>query len=1070
MKKILKIKLIMVFAVLCLISTINVTGIEAKTDSYEPVIDLSGNELNDKDAGMSKKHNMGISDDIISALIRDKSIESPVQKDVRKIPAPSEKSDDSYIPVPTKPALAEEEKEVDVDSGASDDEFMPGEIIIRFKDKYSVSKIAKLIPNKKIVKAKDIFESVYNSAKQNYSIDSSRLESLKEEIGKYFVISISDKSKKSVLNIIKALKKVPIVKYAEPNYISKPCVVPNDYNNYKLWNMDRIQMPETWNSYPGKSIKVGVLDTGIDSKHPDLKRNVVTSLGWNCARKSNTDTMDYAGHGTHVAGTIGAEADNSIGVVGVNPFARLVPIKICISNTNDYSTGDLMAEGILHATKNNIPVCNMSYSIPDSNVFRDAIKKYGQNGGTFIVSAGNNGICVDDVQAYKSLTKLDNVIIVTGSDKNDSRDYGLNYGNPVHVAAPGTNIWSTVPTSISASGYISWGGTSMAAPHVAGVVSLLKGINPDMTPYEIRQVIMNCSDPVPQLRGKVSSGGRLNAKNSVGAYLRVTPNTNETMAAAIKRSLGSRSGSDIKMIKLLGTNRMTEGSSSRDSANAILPNLQYADVSQYKNDLKKYSFYGCKNLTTVVLGDKDVKLPAYCFMNCTKLSTIYRSNNDSRKVNETDLTGLIGSSKGVAAQTQCFWGCTSLKAVKLPNSAKLRFSDNVFDHCSNLDTVYMDTQIPVTGEADLTEFTELRPCIFRGTGITTVKLPKDVNIGREAFENCTKLKNIQLHPKQINKISVYDNSFYNVNKQCKVYMNQVLHKSSYNFHRSATEYIPKQINSLLVWPIENEKMSDAIKYYLEEESLSASQINNLVISGNVRMGDSDNYESAKVLPNLKVVDMSSFTGSLGTEAFYNCRNLKTVIRNSQLSEIPARCFWECTKLNTMLENNKYPKIWNELDLTDLTGGLAISTQTFEWCENITTVRLPSTSIGFAGAFPNCTSLSTIYKDGDKKQEGTFDLTGVSGLWTGWGHNFENTAVKTVKLPRGVNIPEYCFNNCSKLEEILFERIQIYTIGIGSHAFYGVKPICKAYMDPMLVYNNNFQIKRSDTQNITKVAY
>lgn len=66
-------------------------------------------------------------------------------------------------------------------------------------------------------------------------------------------------------------------------------------------------MPETWNTYPGKSIKVEVLDTGIDANHPDLKNNVVTSLGWNCARKSNTDTLDYYGHGTHVAGTIGAE-------------------------------------------------------------------------------------------------------------------------------------------------------------------------------------------------------------------------------------------------------------------------------------------------------------------------------------------------------------------------------------------------------------------------------------------------------------------------------------------------------------------------------------------------------------------------------------------------------------------------------------------------------------------------------------------------------------------------------------------------------------------------------------------
>lgn len=173
-----------------MISTINATGIAAKTETPKPAVDLSGNEINDNDA--------------ISSLIRDESTESSVQKDARKTPAPFEEHDDLDIPAPTKPAVTEEE--VDTDSGAPDDEFMPGEIIVRFKDVYSASKIAKLIPNIKIVKTKDIYESVYNSAIQNYSVDASKLKSLKEEIGKYFVITISDKSQKGVLKIIKLLK------------------------------------------------------------------------------------------------------------------------------------------------------------------------------------------------------------------------------------------------------------------------------------------------------------------------------------------------------------------------------------------------------------------------------------------------------------------------------------------------------------------------------------------------------------------------------------------------------------------------------------------------------------------------------------------------------------------------------------------------------------------------------------------------------------------------------------------------------------------------------------------------
>ena len=178
----------------------------------------------------------------------------------------------------------------------------------------------------------------------------------------------------------------------------------------------------------------------------------------------------------------------------------------------------------------------------------------------------------------------------------------------------------------------------------------------------------------------------------------------------------------------------------------------------------------------------------------------------------------------------------------------------------------------------------------------------------------------------------------------------------------------------------------------------------------------------------------------------------------------------CRSLTGIIEAGKYPQIWNEADLSDLSGELSIDTQGFESCTSVNTVRLPSTKVGFAGAFSGCTSLSTIYIDGSKKQDGVFDLTGISKLWVGWGHNFKNTAVVTVKLPRGVDIPEYCFYNCSNLERIEFERIQINPVGIGSYAFYYVNSECEAYMDKMLEYNSSFQLKRNATTDIPKIAY
>lgn len=1049
MKKNNKYKLLIVFAVIC--SILNVQGIESKYAQPEPVIELTENELDNK-----------------NILNNSETHKSDTEHTVEEELVVSYKNEEKLsIPLSTKAGLTEDK--VDIDSGDSDDEFMPGEILVCFKNECSDSSISDIISKQKVVKTKDIYKSIYKSAKQDSSIDTSKLKSLKKEIGKNYLITISGKSKKDVLKTIEELKKEPNVKYAEPNYICKPCYEPNDYNNFDLWNMDRIQMPETWNSTPGVKINVGVLDSGIDYRHPDIKNNVNTSLGWNCALKSNTDTLDYYHHGTHVAGIIGAEGNNSIGIVGVNPLVRLVPIKICISNTDHKSNTELITEGIIHATKNNIPICNLSYGLPSSSIFRDAVKKYGQNGGTLIVAAGNNGICVDDKEHYKLFSELNNVILVANSNKNEVLSSSSNYGNVIHVAAPGSNILSTVPTSYSASGYQYLSGTSMAAPHVTGVVSLLKGKNPDISPVDIRHVLMERVDYVPKLDGKVLSKGRINAKNTVVGFLSVIPNSNETIADSIKRSLGSRSGADIEFLKLKGVTGLLDGTGSSDSASAILPNLQYADISEYIGDLKRFLFYGCENLTTVVLPMDNVKLPSYCFMKCKKLSTIYRRNGD-RKLNEADFTGLISSSTGqFAAQTQCFEGCSALKTIKLPNTTKLRFSRSVFKGCTNLATVYINTQVPVIGEADLTEFTELYQNVFNGTGITSVKLPEDVKIQASAFENCNKLKSIQVHPKQT-ELFIDNNAFYNVNEECKIFMNQILYKKTSNIPRTATQNISKEINSLIIMPKTNEKIGDTIKYYLTESSLNASLIKNLVISGNAVMGDSDSSNSASILPNLSCIDMSSFTGSVGNYAFKSCNNLECVIRNSNFSSIPGQCFKSCRKLTTILKSDQYPKIWNEADLSDITGNLAIDTEAFEGCIKLTTVKLPSESIGIAGAFPNCTNLSTIYRDGDEKQIGTFDLTGVTNLWVGWGHNFKNTSVSILKLCKGVGIPDYCFYNCSELKKILFERIQIYTISIGSYAFYGVNSECKAYMDSMLVYNDEFQIKRSSTDNITKIAY
>lgn len=1071
MKKLLNV----LIAIICfsfIYMTMNFEYAKAQSETPAPVIDLPESDV----------YNSGTVNN--SLLVNENNnIHKYIIKNEKHLsnmtPSPTEKVDEVYTSKPEKASS----KNIIQQEKLSSKEFAPGEIVIHFKNDCPDSEKEKIMLKYNVVKSDDIYKPIYESVKQNMPTNTSKFKNLERKVGKAFVITIDDKDESAVLDTIKKLKKEPYIKYADPNYICEPCATFNDYNNTQLWNLERIQMPETWDYIQESDIKIGILDTGIDYTHPDLCNNVDTELSYNAAFNSNYDVMDYDGHGTHVAGIIGAEANNSIGIVGVNPSAKLVPIKICISNSNSYSRASYMQAAIEHATQYNIPICNLSYGIDLTDSLYNAIREYGQAGGILIIAAGNSSACIDNNETYIKLASLDNVIIVASSNISsgdaESLNTSSNYGNCVDISAPGSSICSTVPSSYSVSRYAVMSGTSMAAPHVAGVASLLKGKYPNMTPLEIKQAIIDGADFVPKIAGEVESSGRLNAFNAINrvpeeSYLVVHPRTGESMAAAIRRSLGNRSASKITKLRISGTVEMGDNTTnSSDLTSNILPNLKYVDVSQYPYELKEDMFYDCQNLTTVILPNRKIKIPAYCFMYCSKLNTIYTAHSSSKIINEVDLSNLINGANGdYATQTQCFQGCTSLKTVKLPNTNKIRIAQFTFNNCSNLTTLYINTNTKVTGEADLTEFTDLQTCVLRGTRITSLKLPLNVNISQEAFENCTELKSIQVHPTQTVVFQIDSTAFNNVNAECIVYVNQNIY-NNYNmtFARTAIEDIPKQINTLFVTPVSNEKMSTAIKRYLSPYGLSASSVKHLVFQGNVTMGNSNGAsESASVFPNLETVDLSLFYGKLGTYAFYNCSKLKTIIRNSSLTSVPGHCFMYCRALKTIIEANSYPQLWNEADLSDLKGELAIDTQAFEYCSNLQTIQFPSGTLGFPSAFPNCINLSTIYKKGNEKTVNTFDLTGISKFWVGWGHNFKNTHAKTIKLPKNIDISESCFRYCTSLNRVEFDNSQTSIINIGSNAFYDVNSECKAYMNSLLANNAWFEIKRSDTEVIPKVAY
>lgn len=331
-------------------------------------------------------------------------------------------------------------------------------------------------------------------------------------LGDVLLICLKNKDTAEVLHATSKLLTNPFVAYAEPDYLYDMDIIPNDPDFEYLWGMKKIHAPSAWNYTVGKhSTVVGVLDTGIDYTHPDIKNNMWISQncqfvnGWNFV-DDNNDPMDKNSHGTHVAGTIGAVGNNFIGVTGLCWCLQLAAFKIGESRIDLASA----IKAIYFANMNNIPILNNSWGGPTySPILKYVIERYC---GLFVASAGNNASNNDLFPIYPASYDCDNIISVAATNKQDDLASFSNYGfKTVDIAAPGTEILST-----SLNGEYSYkNGTSMSAPHVAGAVALLKSYMPFLTPLEIKKIILFSSNPVPNLFGKVLTGSILDVNSMI---------------------------------------------------------------------------------------------------------------------------------------------------------------------------------------------------------------------------------------------------------------------------------------------------------------------------------------------------------------------------------------------------------------------------------------------------------------------------------------------------------------------------------------------------------------------------
>lgn len=374
-----------------------------------------------------------------------------------------------------------------------------------------------------------------------------------QQLGMDGVVLIQGPDDLGYTDLQAALGPLPGYQYVEPNLVQANALtgIPTDPSFGQLYGLHNtgqsivgvsgtadadIDAPEAWDITTGSGdIVVAVIDSGVDYNHPDLAANMWTNspevngvTGVDDDGNGYTDDIygydfyngdanpfDDLGHGTHVAGTIGAAANNAVGVAGVNWNVKIMAVK-WINSSNFGTTAGAVASVnyVTHMRQRgvNVKLSNNSWHVAPSEALRQAIVAHGDAGLLFVVAAGNDGANRDLVADYPSSYDLPNMITVAATDNRDNKASFSTYGlNTVDLGAPGVNVLSTTPANT----YSYFSGTSMATPHVAGVVALGWSYFPDASKERIKNAILAGVDPISALRRDgptpVGTGGRLNA-------------------------------------------------------------------------------------------------------------------------------------------------------------------------------------------------------------------------------------------------------------------------------------------------------------------------------------------------------------------------------------------------------------------------------------------------------------------------------------------------------------------------------------------------------------------------------
>lgn len=366
---------------------------------------------------------------------------------------------------------------------------------------------------------------------------------LKKELEAKAQIEYIEKSYRSEKTKLPVPQNIPTTTYFGANdYFNDPKVNQiwsfNDANQYGVSVNAAYRVHAQSNT---TTITVAVVDTGVDYNHEDLKdvmwtntneipgNNIdddkngyvddvfgINTLKRDSAGRATGNPMDTHSHGTHVAGTIGAKQNNKTGIAGIASNVKIMAIRT-VPNNGDETDVDV-AESFLYAAKNGARLINCSFgksANEGGNLIPDTIRHIGEKYGTLVVAAaGNDSSDIDKRPTYPASHKNDNLLIIASTSSSGGLSYFSNYGKiNVDIAAPGSNIFSTVPGNK----YSSMSGTSMATPTTVGVLAEILSHHPELGAIELKKLVMDNVSKVSSFKGKMISEGRIDLLKTLDA-------------------------------------------------------------------------------------------------------------------------------------------------------------------------------------------------------------------------------------------------------------------------------------------------------------------------------------------------------------------------------------------------------------------------------------------------------------------------------------------------------------------------------------------------------------------------